>query len=68
MTVEVHALDHIVARHEALRTAFVTLDGSPTQYIVPLDQARFHLLVFLSSCCHLPISAETRSRTTSSMV
>ncbi len=38
------ALDHIVARHEALRTAFVTLDGSPTQRIVPPQHAGFHLL------------------------
>jgi amino acid adenylation domain-containing protein len=37
------ALDRIVARHEALRTAFPAIDGVPVQRIVPVEESRFHL-------------------------
>jgi amino acid adenylation domain-containing protein len=37
------ALDAIVARHEALRTSFVLLDGQPVQQIAPADVG-FHLV------------------------
>ncbi|HKQ08166.1 MAG TPA: amino acid adenylation domain-containing protein, partial [Blastocatellia bacterium] len=37
------ALDRIVARHEALRTTFVTIDGEPAQQITPAQQSRFDL-------------------------
>ncbi|HEX4168339.1 MAG TPA: amino acid adenylation domain-containing protein [Bryobacteraceae bacterium] len=37
-------LDHILARHEALRTTFTLLNGSPVQQITSVDQARFQLL------------------------
>ncbi|HVG45647.1 MAG TPA: amino acid adenylation domain-containing protein, partial [Longimicrobium sp.] len=37
------ALDRIVARHEALRTAFPASDGVPAQRIVPVEESRFHL-------------------------
>src|SRR5205807_2968462 len=38
------ALDRIVARHEALRTTFVLIDGEPVQRIAPAAETRFHLL------------------------
>src|SRR5262249_26295831 len=38
------ALDRIVARHEALRTRFVQMDGEPVQWIVAEDESRFELL------------------------
>ena len=38
------ALDRIVARHEALRTRFVLVDGEPVQRIVPAEESRFHLM------------------------
>ena len=38
------ALDRIVARHEALRTTFVLLDGEPVQRIASAADRRFHLL------------------------
>ncbi|HEX7240169.1 MAG TPA: condensation domain-containing protein, partial [Longimicrobiaceae bacterium] len=38
------ALDRIVARHEALRTTFRTLDGEPAQRIAPAEESRFHLV------------------------
>jgi amino acid adenylation domain-containing protein len=38
------ALDRIVARHEALRTTFVMVEGEPLQQIAPVDQSCFHLL------------------------
>ncbi len=38
------ALDRIVARHEALRTTFVLLDGEPVQRIASAADSRFHLL------------------------
>ena len=38
------ALDHIVARHEALRTTFTLVDGVPTQRIAPPDARRFRLV------------------------
>ncbi|HET7463150.1 MAG TPA: condensation domain-containing protein, partial [Longimicrobium sp.] len=41
----VRALDRIVARHEALRTTFVTADGgAPVQRIAPARETRFHLV------------------------
>ena len=40
----VRALDHIVARHEALRTVFHAVDGKPVQRIVPVEGSRFHLV------------------------
>ncbi len=39
----VRALDQIVARHEALRTTFRTLDGEPVQRIAA-EESRFHLV------------------------
>ncbi|HET7460922.1 MAG TPA: amino acid adenylation domain-containing protein, partial [Longimicrobium sp.] len=39
----VRALDRIVARHEALRTVFVEVDGQPVQRILP-ERSGFHLL------------------------
>ncbi|MDB4947802.1 MAG: sypB, partial [Gemmatimonadetes bacterium] len=39
----VRALDRIVARHEALRTTFAQVDGTPTQQIAPADVG-FHLV------------------------
>ncbi len=38
------ALDRIVARHEALRTTFVLLDGEPVQRIASAADSRFHLV------------------------
>jgi amino acid adenylation domain-containing protein len=38
------ALDRIVARHEALRTTFVLLDGELVQRIASAADSRFHLL------------------------
>ncbi|HET7462338.1 MAG TPA: condensation domain-containing protein, partial [Longimicrobium sp.] len=40
----VRALDRIVARHEALRTTFVQVDGKPAQRIAPASESRFHLV------------------------
>ncbi|HEX5727665.1 MAG TPA: condensation domain-containing protein, partial [Longimicrobiaceae bacterium] len=37
-----HALDAMLARHEALRTTFVEVEGEPVQRIV--EESRFHLL------------------------
>ncbi|HEU0301079.1 MAG TPA: amino acid adenylation domain-containing protein, partial [Longimicrobium sp.] len=37
------ALDRIVARHEALRTTFVAVDGEPEQRIAPAEESGFHL-------------------------
>ncbi len=39
-----HALEQIVARHEALRTRFVSVDGIAVQHITPIEQTRFTLL------------------------
>jgi amino acid adenylation domain-containing protein len=39
----VRALDAVVARHEALRTTFVQVDGAPEQRIAPAEERRFHL-------------------------
>jgi amino acid adenylation domain-containing protein len=38
------ALDAMLARHEALRTTFVEVEGEPVQRIVPVEESRFHLL------------------------
>ncbi|HEU0053466.1 MAG TPA: condensation domain-containing protein, partial [Longimicrobium sp.] len=38
------ALDGIMARHEALRTTFVEVEGEPVQRIAPVEESRFHLL------------------------
>ncbi|HYH81956.1 MAG TPA: amino acid adenylation domain-containing protein, partial [Longimicrobium sp.] len=38
------ALDRIVARHEALRTVFHSVDGAPVQRIAPAEGRGFHLL------------------------
>ncbi|HEU0299933.1 MAG TPA: amino acid adenylation domain-containing protein, partial [Longimicrobium sp.] len=38
------ALDRIVARHEALRTTFVPVDGQPVQRIGPVEESGFRLL------------------------
>ena len=38
------ALDRIIARHEALRTTFVLIDGEPMQHIASVADSRFHLL------------------------
>jgi amino acid adenylation domain-containing protein len=40
----VRALDRIVVRHEALRTAFPTVDGEPVQHIVPVEESAFRLV------------------------
>ncbi|HEU4882196.1 MAG TPA: condensation domain-containing protein, partial [Longimicrobium sp.] len=37
------ALDRVVARHEALRTTFVEVEGEPVQRIAPAEESRFHL-------------------------
>ncbi len=40
----VRALDAIVARHEALRTTFIHVQGVPAQRIAPADASRFDLV------------------------
>ena len=40
----VRALDRIVARHEALRTRIVSVNGEPVQQIAPAEESRFRLL------------------------
>ena len=37
------ALDRIVARHEELRTTFISVEGEPAQRITAPDESRFHL-------------------------
>ena len=38
------ALDRIVARHEALRTTFIKVDGEPVQRIISAEESGFHLM------------------------
>ncbi|HEY1938762.1 MAG TPA: amino acid adenylation domain-containing protein [Candidatus Angelobacter sp.] len=38
------ALDRIVARHEVLRTTFISTEGEPWQHITSAADSRFHLL------------------------
>ena len=38
------ALDRIVARHEALRTTFIVIEGQPIQRIAAAEESRFHLV------------------------
>ncbi|HEV3049100.1 MAG TPA: condensation domain-containing protein, partial [Longimicrobium sp.] len=38
------ALDRIVARHEALRTTFPTVDGEPVQHIAPVEESGIRLV------------------------
>ena len=38
------ALDRIVARHEALRTSFVSVDGEAVQRIASIEESHFHLV------------------------
>jgi len=38
------ALDRIIARHEALRTTFVSVDGEAVQRIASVEGSHFHLL------------------------
>ncbi|HEX8317689.1 non-ribosomal peptide synthase/polyketide synthase [Longimicrobium sp.] len=40
----VRSLDRIVARHEALRTSFPTVDGEPVQRIAPVEESTFGLV------------------------
>ncbi|WP_420129475.1 amino acid adenylation domain-containing protein [Longimicrobium sp.] len=40
----VRALDRIVARHEALRTSFPTVDEEPVQRIAPVEESGFQLV------------------------
>ncbi|HEV3049609.1 MAG TPA: amino acid adenylation domain-containing protein, partial [Longimicrobium sp.] len=40
----VRALDRIVARHEALRTTFPTVDGEPVQHIAPVEESGIRLV------------------------
>src|SRR6185295_4812046 len=49
------ALDRIVARHEALRTTFVSIEGEPLQRIMAAELSRFHLVEQ-----HLPQQIDAR--------
>ncbi len=40
----VRALDRIVARHEALRTSFPTVEGEPVQRVAPVEESGFRLV------------------------
>jgi amino acid adenylation domain-containing protein len=51
------ALDRVVARHEALRTTFVTSLGQPAQRIAPAEESGFHLLM-MDAQAHADIHAE----------
>src|ERR1700757_4510306 len=39
-------LDRIVARHEALRTTFISIEGEPAQRIASAADSRFHLMEY----------------------
>ncbi|HEX2189524.1 MAG TPA: amino acid adenylation domain-containing protein, partial [Longimicrobiaceae bacterium] len=39
-----HALDHIITRHEALRTTFRAVEGEPVQHIAPVEESGFRLV------------------------
>src|ERR1700730_18388805 len=38
------ALDRVVARHEVLRTSFVSVDGGAVQRIASIEESHFHLV------------------------
>jgi amino acid adenylation domain-containing protein len=40
----VRSLDRIVARHEALRTSFPTVNGEPVQHVAPVEESGFRLV------------------------
>ena len=40
------ALDRIVARHEALRTTFIAIEGEPVQRIAAAQESQFHLVEY----------------------
>ena len=50
------ALDRIIARHEALRTVFVQMDGEPELRIAPMEGSSFHLIE-----CDLSGQADTEN-------
>ena len=37
------SFDLLIARHEILRTVFVTIDGEPKQKIIPEAKCNFHI-------------------------
>ena len=51
-TIALHrALDHIVMRHEVLRTTFTQIDGVPMQRIAPEKSSRFNLFEYDLRLC-----------------